>query len=377
MKYCKICKTAAKDTETVCAKGHPLSVFGAKPTAGGGAGGGTTVTAGGGAPVITFALQGQVQALEDARKRNLVFGRGLGLLSLLILLAILFILYQIYARSVLDYAVLKNIRFVQDPVSEQRIIVRYDVVKPGKIVFDRRSGTGRTEKLDVINQTGSRSTDWSWPSDKTTGIDFRVGYRDGWFRASEKKHFDVTRDAIGVEVVFLMDVTSSMQASINGLKLSCHNFADQVRKQGIDCRLGLIAFGDLQENEPILTFPMTADVKEFQDHVEGLELTGGGDPPESSVEAIEKALEMKFRPHTRICFVHITDASCHNTERIPALAAILKEREIVTYVLSNQRYQRLYSPLCVNGGSFYGLHARFEDILDKLAQSLVNQINSD
>jgi hypothetical protein len=30
MKYCKVCKTAAKDADTLCPKGHALSVFGAE-----------------------------------------------------------------------------------------------------------------------------------------------------------------------------------------------------------------------------------------------------------------------------------------------------------------------------------------------------------
>jgi hypothetical protein len=376
MKYCKICKTAAKDTDTVCAKGHPLSVFGAKPATGVVAGGGTA-TPGPATGAAMFTLQGQLRELEQARRRNVNFGRGLGLLSLLLLLAILAILYQVYARSVLDYAVVENIRFEQDPVAEHRITVRFDVKEPGKVVFDRRSGSGRTEKLDLLTKTEPYSTDWAWPSDRKTGIDFRVVYRNGWFRTFDEKHFDVTRDRLGVEVVFLMDVTSSMGPFIEGLKRNCREFADRIRERGVDCQLGLIGFGDVDIGEPISTFDPTADVAAFQEEVSRLDLTNGGDEPESSAEAIEKALEMRFRPHTRVCFVHITDADCKHVDRIPSLAASLKERGIVTYVISRGQYQWRYRPLCVNGGDFLGLgEARFEEILAKVAKSLANQINS-
>jgi hypothetical protein len=107
-------------------------------------------------------------------------------------------------------------------------------------------------------------------------------------------------------------------------------------------------------------------------------LTQGGDPPESSVEAIEKALELEYRPHTRICFVHITDAGCHHHERIKDLVASLKENKVVTYVISQRNQSRLYSPLCVNGGQFYGIRdAPFEAILQEVAKSISNQIKSD
>ncbi len=127
----------------------------------------------------------------------------------------------------------------------------------------------------------------------------------------------MTRADVGVDVVFLMDITSSMGPYIDGLKKKCIAFAEDIRRDGIDCRLGLIGFGDVNYNEPITAFEPNADPKEFQEAVSRLELTNGGDPDESSVEAIEKALEMEFRPHTRICFVHITDAGCHHRERHP------------------------------------------------------------
>jgi Mg-chelatase subunit ChlD len=325
-----------------------------------------------------FTLGGEVQRLEEIKHKNLQRGRGLGLLSLLVALAILFILYQVYSRTVLAYAVLENIKFEQDPIAENQLTISFDVKKPGKVAFDRRSGKGHTEKIDLIATTEGHKTVWAWPSDPKTGIDLSVLYRSGLFRTSTDRHFDVTRDGIGVEVVFLMDITSSMGPYIEALKRDCIDFAEQVRREKLDCRLGLIGFGDVNYNEPIVVFDPTADVKEFQANVSRLELTNGGDPDESSVEAIEKALEMEFRPHTRICFIHITDASCHNRNRIPELVSALKEKSIVTYVISQKGLRNVYRPLCVNGGAFFGIRdAPFGAILKDVARSMVNAIKSD
>ncbi len=408
MKYCKKCKIAAKESDTVCSKCKaPLSTFGSatasaapkppgpkpapaptptptsqKPSATAAtrspqplAGAATATVA---SKVPTFTLAGQIAELEQIKQKNLKRRRNLGLLSLLIALAILILIYAVYSRTVLSYAILENIEFEQDPVAESQITVSFDVKTPGKVAFDRQSGTGHTEKLDLIATAEHRRTVWSWPSDPKTGIDFSVVSRGGWFRTRTDRHFKVTRQEIGVDIVFLMDVTSSMQPYIDGLKDKCIAFANEIRRDGIDCRLGLIGFGDVEINEPITVFDLNADPKEFQDAVARLQLTNGGDADESSVEAIEKALDMEFRPHTRICFVHITDAGCHHRERIPDLVASLKENKVVTYVISQRKLRGLYSPLCVNGGSFYGIHdAPFESILKEVAKSISNQIKSD
>ncbi len=109
-------------------------------------------------------------------------GRNLGILSVLVALAILILIYSVYSRTVLAYAVLENIEIEQDPVAESQITVSFDVKTPGKVAFDRRSGTGHTEKLDMITMAEHRDTVWSWPSDPKTGIDFSVISRGGWFR---------------------------------------------------------------------------------------------------------------------------------------------------------------------------------------------------
>jgi Mg-chelatase subunit ChlD len=327
--------------------------------------------------VPTFTLAGQIAELEQIKQRNLKLGRNFGILSLLVALAILLLIYTVYSRTVLAYAILENIQIEQDPVAETEITVSFDVKTPGKIAFDRRSGTAHTEKVDLIPAAGHRSTDWSWPSDPKTGIDFSVVSRGGWFRTRTDKHFNVTRASVGVEVVFLMDITGSMQPYIDGLKDKCIAFADEIKREGIDCRLGLIGFGDVEINEPMTIFGPTADAKEFQDAVGRLELTDGGDIPESSVEALEKALDMKFRPHTRICFVHITDADCHNKGRIRELVESLNDNKIVTYVISKKNLRTVYGKLCVNGGSFFGINdAPFESILKEVAKSITNQIKS-
>jgi hypothetical protein len=200
MKYCKICKTTAKETDTLCAKGHPLSVFGAKPASTASPSPKPTVTApptpGAHAETpkpsaVMFTLLGEVQKLEEAKQKNVKRSRAFALLSLGATLAIVLLLYTVYARTVLSFAVLENVRVEQNPSMDLELKISYEVKTPGKVAFDRQSGTHRLEKIDQIAESGPKTFRWLWPSDSKTGIEFRVHYRDGWFLKSFDRHFDV------------------------------------------------------------------------------------------------------------------------------------------------------------------------------------------
>lgn len=375
MKYCRVCKLRAKDAETVCARcGGALTLLGtAIPTAGA-TGDSAAADAESAGPVLT--LQGTIRELEHAHRDNVRRGRVLlaicgGALALLLLAA-----YEVYASTVLSYAVLENLQITQDPSADKKIRVSFNVVKPGRVAFDRRSGSRHTEKRDLYSQAGPVELSWSWPSEKQTGIDFNVIYRTGLTRKTERRHFDVTEESKAVDIVFLLDTTGSMNPSIEGLQKKCRDFAEIVRSKGYDCRLGLIGFGDLNWNESISVLEPTDDIAKFQEAVRTVPRTSGGDEPESSLEALERALKLSFRPQAAVCFVHITDASCHHRDRIPEIAERLKERQVSVFFVAKADWQNLYGPMCVNGGQFFTLdNAGFADSLLKIAGTIASQIS--
>lgn len=362
MRYCRKCKLMAKGDIENCARcGEPVAGFGGAKASGPDADG------------PTLSLQGKVQELEAAEKRNVRNTRLLLAVCGLIVAGLLITGWQVYATQVLAYAVLENVQIAQDESAPNRVVVSFDVIKPGQVAFDRRSGDSRTEKLDDFSKPGPVTLSWAWPSREE--IDFRVVYRGGFTRASEQKLLAVSEVSNSVDIVFLMDSTRSMTPFIDTLKQNCIEFADIVNREGHDCRLGLVGFGDVDLNEPIEVFPPTADFNQFQQRVGSLEVTGGGDNPESSVEALQRALSIPFRDGARVCIVHITDAGCHNVEQLPTLARQLRDRSITSYVVSSDEFANLYNRLCNNGGEFYSIEdARFEDILNNVARSIVNEI---
>lgn len=187
MKYCRVCKVRAGDTATTCKQcGGPLSTFGTVRAADGG---GVQTAA---APAV-LALQGQIRQLETTHRRIVRRSWLLALLCSLCFLLLLLVLYMVYDYTVLSYAILRDVQIEQNPAQEAEILISFEVVKPGKVAFDRRSGRNRTEKFDVISRKGPVRFTWTWSSDPATGIDFQVVSRGGWTRETVSKHFHLRR----------------------------------------------------------------------------------------------------------------------------------------------------------------------------------------
>ncbi|MFN0052616.1 MAG: vWA domain-containing protein [Planctomycetales bacterium] len=373
MKYCRHCKLRAADTDTVCARcGQALTELG-RPA--------PDAAAEKGAPdPPALSLQGQIRELEQVRERNLRSSRRLALVAAGILLALVAALYNVYSHTVLSYAVLSNIEIEQDQRVENQVRISFEVVRPGKVAYDRRSGGRRTEKVDWLTNTGRQSLVWAWPSAPETGLDLSVVFRTGWTRSMIERHFDITGKRTGgmVDVVFLLDTTGSMDPFIAGLQERCIQFAEIVRSEGHDCHLGLIGFGDVDNGEPMSVFEPTGELQKFQEAVAQAPRTRGGDDPESAIEAIARARQLAPRVGATLCLVLITDAPCHHDDQIAALSRALTAQRTVLYAVSRKELANLYSPLCVNGGRFFALEeARFEDILAGVARSITNQIRTD
>ncbi len=115
------------------------------------------------------------------------------------------------------------------------------------------------------------------------------------------------------DVFFVVDVTGSMDWAIAGVRNGIGKFAAEMNRNKIDFRVGLIAFRDKYVDPDwlnLLTFrgePFTSDVADFRDKVGALSAYGGGDPPESSLEAVEAALKQPFRKSATKVLLLITD----------------------------------------------------------------------
>src|SRR5215475_2910254 len=107
-----------------------------------------------------------------------------------------------------------------------------------------------------------------------------------------------------VDIVFVLDVTESMQPYIDAVKQNMINFAQDLAQNHRDYRLGLVTF----EDYVVSAYPdcncayrntMTPDARKFTDWVGTLHAGGGGDIPEDPLDALAYASTLPFRPEAQ------------------------------------------------------------------------------
>ncbi len=120
-----------------------------------------------------------------------------------------------------------------------------------------------------------------------------------------------------VDIVFVIDITESMQPYIDAVKENVIAFAQDLAANHRDYRLGLVTF----EDYVVSSFAdcgcpyrdkMTSDVHEFINWVGTLHAGGGGDIPEDQLDAMAYASTFPFRPKAQGILILISDAQNHH-----------------------------------------------------------------
>ncbi len=252
---------------------------------------------------------------------------GLFLLGLALLLALLGWLYQTTVRS---YAVLGSLEIAQNPASQGRVEIAFDVRRPGRVFLSRRSGGVTTEVMDYFEHTGHQTRSWSWLFEPGEPIDVRVRYRGSIWSREQTRIFPTSSKA---DIVILIDTTGSMNRSIATLRDRCVQFSAAMRQQRIQHRFALVGFGDTSETDWRDVRPFTDDVAVFRTGVEGLRRFDGGDLPESSLDALLAALALPFDPQAMRRFYLVTDAQFHAPAKSGESAAMVAEKLLEQRVL--------------------------------------------
>jgi len=102
--------------------------------------------------------------------------------------------------------------------------------------------------------------------------------------------------AVNVDLVLCIDCTGSMTPVIDMVKENALTFHEQLTKALLECdreveqlRVKVIGFRDLCYGEPLEESPffdLPQSEKEFEKFVSKLVATGGGDAPETALDAI-------------------------------------------------------------------------------------------
>jgi len=143
------------------------------------------------------------------------------------------------------------------------------------------------------------------------------------------------------DIMFILDCTESMGGEIDAIRDTMMSFVDTLQNAGLKIRVGLIEFRDrlVNEEQRVLHFdgqPFTKNPVIFRREAMTLEAIGGGDEPESSLDAVLLALRQPYDPGAQKILVLITDAPPH----IPDLEARSVEQvaEAVRSAMVSQFY---------------------------------------
>jgi pSer/pThr/pTyr-binding forkhead associated (FHA) protein len=120
-----------------------------------------------------------------------------------------------------------------------------------------------------------------------------------------------------VDIVFVLDVTESMQPYIDAVKQNVISFAHDLASNNRDYRLGLVTFEDYVVSAApdcncAYRKKMTSNVQEFSDWVGSLHAGGGGDIPEDQLDALAYASTFPFRPEAQGIVILVSDAPDHH-----------------------------------------------------------------
>lgn len=118
------------------------------------------------------------------------------------------------------------------------------------------------------------------------------------------------------DIMFVLDCTASMKGELDAIRDAFISFAESIQADGVRARVGLVEFRDrlIEEEHRALLFdgePFTTDPESFRREVSTLRASGGGDEPESSLDAILLALRQPFAPGANKVLVLVTDAPPH------------------------------------------------------------------
>jgi len=135
------------------------------------------------------------------------------------------------------------------------------------------------------------------------------------FRVPVKR---VTPSRAKLDLVFLLDTTSSMADEIERLQQTIIGIADDVSKLGSnpEVRFGLVLYRDDSDEYISKVYPFESDVATFQQLLAQVEASGGGDLPERLEVGLHRSVnEMDWRADaTRLVFM-VADAAPHNRDQ--------------------------------------------------------------
>ena len=116
----------------------------------------------------------------------------------------------------------------------------------------------------------------------------------------------------GVDVVFLIDTTASMESFLRAAKATIDKIITDLADLVPNARLGVVAYRDDGDEYVTMATPISNDRYAILNFLESLRAKGGGDVPEGVLDAFEHAFdELRWRPNAHRVMILVADAPPH------------------------------------------------------------------
>jgi Mg-chelatase subunit ChlD len=153
-----------------------------------------------------------------------------------------------------------------------------------------------------------------------------------FYGAGEKFSGSFARDIqgarkMGLDVVFIIDATSSMAEFLRQVKIKIANLVMSFKTLVPTTRIGLVAYRDRGDDFVTKTYPLTHKTQQLQQFLQGIEPVGGGDREEAMDEGVRVAVnELKWDKGSKKIILIIGDAPPHKQDMQKTLDLITKFR---------------------------------------------------
>ncbi len=271
---------------------------------------------------------------------------------------------EVYENVVVDLSLITSVNNVAlDTLTIPMYIPKTPISDTGLTVTIDSIITSAKPKISTMFEVTRNSTSQKFYSLKSQNIFL-------YENSSRIQNFTLQKDTSGgvnaLDLVFVLDVTGSMGGTIEGVKNNIIEFADSLKKRGVDYRLGMVTFLDIIEN----AYDFTSDVNVFKQLVSLQNAHGGGDAPENSLDALFRATQYPFRNEANRVIIWITDITYHESNGVTArtksqVVNALLNSDVTVHAIGPQAFQTdWYNPIIEpTGGKFYNIYGNFRDIL--------------
>lgn len=175
------------------------------------------------------------------------------------------------------------------------------------------------------------------------------------------------------DIVFCMDISGSMQSSINAVKANTQAFVSNLNSRNFDVQLGLITFGEYQSpylktrNNGQFYSSTAAFLADFSK-------LGADGWQEEWFDANVLASQYSFRPGASRIIILITDENGDNLNyNISTSIQVVKNNATTIYSITEPYLSNAVRAATETGGQVYNIRSNFNTILDSIARQIANR----